>query len=1630
MKRRLISIFVSLIIVLGAVYPALSVASFAAWNGGVSIPTLSGDVYQIATPENLAWFAEAVNSGTTAINAKLTADIQLNAEGSTANVWTPIGTAENPFEGVFDGDGFTVSGLYINSPDVSNVGLFGVINDTASDETVSVTPEYIVQTKVKRVINLNVTGASVTGYQNVGGIVGNSNGAGVEKCYFEGTVTGNFNSVGGIMGWGGAESVVYECRTSGTVVGKQRTGGLVGYCSANTVVSKSYSDASVTGTTNVGGLVGTLAGSNLVGSFFLGSVNADNRVGGAVGYSTFSLVRGIYTIATINSAGANKGGAVGVTYGGEYVSIFYCYENAGCDDPVGIARTLEEMQISDFPKELNKTMTYFCYDYTNINGGYPVLIWMLETDVWSGDMKIPEMNAWDTYLIYEPAELAWFAALVNGTVPGVEANPAANATVMADLLFNINVYDDTMGITNWTPIGTTKNPYTGTFNGNGYNLAGIHTEATAGEEGKNVGLFGYVGTAQIQNVLVMDGLICGKENVGGIAGYVMNGTLKNCVCDSEVRGDKAVGGVAGNIGGSTTVTSCGMIGSIKGTNESNDQAFLQNVGGVVGYNNRATVTTSFSYADISAPLARYVGGLIGNNVGGTLTNSYSTSNVIGNITCGGIVGYNNGGTVNKCYTAGKVTGQSASGIAFGMTAGTNVSECYYDASYLTLSNTITGATGKAQTEMIGPDALTNLGLSVYDWVATANDEYFYYYPQLRLMYNSNVRQIHLTSIESVRRVQDRYVARVEIDGRIDTYYETLAAAVDYAAVTASTMLPTVYIVRDVELSETINVSATIGLFGENSATLKRAAGFTGTMLNVTGALTIGSSVYGDDNAPSFYLSGNDVLATASGITVAADATLTVDAGVEIKDFKTVTADIAAVRGSVISSLGTVNVKAGIFNTNISKTVGGAIYNDGGIVNVSGGTFKNGEATQGAAIYNNAGTVTVMGGTFNNNIASLYGGAIATNALAGKTVISGDAVFNANQSTNGGALSLSSFSTVEINGGTFTGNVAYAAGGAVYVEDGSELVISAGIISNNVSNQTRGGAVYNAGYFDMLGDAQIDSSNDVYVVKNATVTVKERLDCNGYAATITPEVYSEGLKVLDGKALGNSFSKFGLTNTSWNILANGKMTSLAMQTVAEVSKEGAYSVQFTSLYDAFESIADDETAIITVIADNTVTKPITVRGDVTLTCDETTFVTMRGGSFYGIMFDVVSCAKLRLGDSVENVDQQAQKDYAAGTRTEGQMILDGGYGHTSVVGAAAVNVQSGGELYFYDDAIIQNFKNTTTGTVTVSGTANIYGGTICNNQACYGGAVYVKQTGTLNTYGGVICDNTSENGGNAIYSLGRVNRNVYSYDYHYIEYVYDDEGNFVEAKDPVYYSTVSTDIMVKQGDTVYLNNNMIYLGTASSVVHITNLTDIPTEDPLQRSVMTLDFAKYTIGAAVLSGTGVSSSYSAFEPYEFGYYIDNGGKLGINKIIPKETSGLKLDREQGFIYGFDLDAITVGDYINQFENTSTYLRFYDMNGKVIRNTGKLTTCCYIQLRNTSGQVIDTVTVVVYGDVNCDYIIDGQDSVLIKAMAGSMLTADNTAAAVLEAADVNFDGRITDIDAQHTDASGLMTYTVGQG
>lgn len=214
----------------------------AAWDGTTKTePTKVGDVYQIATGAELAWLAETANAATTAINAVLTADINLGGKE-----WTVIGTSANPYLGVFDGKGHTICGLNVNAT-TTYQGLFGKLkNGTIKD--------------------LIVEGNVVTTSTHAAGIVGGIEAGTLENVHFRGTVNTGKNNTGGIVGFvNGANASIVGAHAEGYIFGAQNTGGIVGNLSVATdKVTDSYNWAFVSGTGLVGGIAGTCNASSLI----------------------------------------------------------------------------------------------------------------------------------------------------------------------------------------------------------------------------------------------------------------------------------------------------------------------------------------------------------------------------------------------------------------------------------------------------------------------------------------------------------------------------------------------------------------------------------------------------------------------------------------------------------------------------------------------------------------------------------------------------------------------------------------------------------------------------------------------------------------------------------------------------------------------------------------------------------------------------------------------------------------------------------------------------------------------------------------------------------------------------------------------------------------------------------------------------------------------------------------------------------------------------------------------------------------------------------------------------------------------------------------------------------------------
>ena len=242
--------------------------------------------YKISTAAELAWFRDQVNSGNNRVSATLTEDIDLAefchaADGTTYTdelSWTPI----TWFQGTFDGNGKTISNLYINA--TSNyTGFFGyayvgsIKNITFDNARVKNTGGYnfgILVGNAGSCIIENIktlANCSVEGENYVGGIAGVANGN-ISNCENRATVKG-IRYLGGVVAAYFGNSIT-SCANYGAVTGTySQVGGMVGYFDSGTIQnSANYGD--ITGKDNVGNLIGEGVICNLNNVLGTGNVTA------------------------------------------------------------------------------------------------------------------------------------------------------------------------------------------------------------------------------------------------------------------------------------------------------------------------------------------------------------------------------------------------------------------------------------------------------------------------------------------------------------------------------------------------------------------------------------------------------------------------------------------------------------------------------------------------------------------------------------------------------------------------------------------------------------------------------------------------------------------------------------------------------------------------------------------------------------------------------------------------------------------------------------------------------------------------------------------------------------------------------------------------------------------------------------------------------------------------------------------------------------------------------------------------------------------------------------------------------------------------------------------------------------
>jgi subtilisin family serine protease len=533
----------------------------AAWSGSSSKPVQNDEGYYLVTSgEELAWCAQRVNSGNSHMDMLLMAEIILNDSDNYVNQWTPIGTGDygsetydvDPFEGDFNGQGYTIQGLYIDN-DEDYQGLFGVIGGDATFENFIVsgfvrTSGEVAAGVASFVDTANATFTNVGNEVNVsasayvGGIVGKAEpgttcAVTLKYCYNKGRIIGTM-------------ATNYEADYAGGLVGSTRTGG-----ETNLVINSCYNTGEVVGLAHTaGGIIGT-GSCTIDGVYNTGTVKHYSTTDGYVNASGAIIGMWIETSTSVAVKNASY-------FSGSNPRDFG-YEST---DPSATAIAFDGPEY--FTTAVLADYDGFATRYgSSFNDGYPYLSW---ENVSRERPVVPSMpgSAENPYVISTPEDLV-----------AMSENVAAGHSYAAEYVVLANDID--MDGVAFNSIGTYRNSkgsyFSGNFDGQGHCIANLSisssTTSYETDEGAGVGLFGHTRNATITH-LEVTGEVSGTIWVGGIVGYGYATHVTNCLSRVNVsatsyeEGDGQgiyAGGIVGqsytDFEGGGSVTGCAYFGT-------------------------------------------------------------------------------------------------------------------------------------------------------------------------------------------------------------------------------------------------------------------------------------------------------------------------------------------------------------------------------------------------------------------------------------------------------------------------------------------------------------------------------------------------------------------------------------------------------------------------------------------------------------------------------------------------------------------------------------------------------------------------------------------------------------------------------------------------------------------------------------------------------------------------------------------------------------------------------------------------------------------------------------------------------------------------------------------------------------
>ena len=693
--------------------------------------TDSDEAYEIGNAGQLYWFAGLVNGTLTdgteqnlKANAVLTADIIVNKDlltsintdedgnvtnGTSFRIWLPIGKINSDngkqmlYAGIFDGKGYSISGVYANLYDAPVEDPKNIYNNK------NFAGLFGLHAGVTR--NLGILDSYMRGEYSIGGICGCNDGGTIQNCYSAATVCGD-SDIGGICGSSEGDSIIENSYNAGYVYGAD--GSIGGICGDNSAtLQKCYNVGTVKGEFKVGGIVGGSSGSGntiwLKDCYNRGSVIGDTRdIGGIGGYIGYSLVENCYSQATV-SGNTNVGGICGDGRADTFQNTYYdsnlytgdalgyysedatikqtegkpsqAFESgeiayllqAGREEPVW-GQTLSGNDVQAYPvlggeKVYQITEYKGCIESTGIagttynnNANAPVFgphVYengfcticsayepaVLTTGKYDIDANGEITDSDEAYEIGNAGQLYWFAGLVNGTLTdGTAQNLEANAVLTADIKVNKSLLET-----------IEKDKDGNVTNGNSF-----RAWSPMGMSDENGRFTGYYAGIFDGNGHSISGLytnlyndpnadITGKEFYAGLFG-AQSGVIRNVgILDSYMRGYQEIGGICGsNAGGS--IQNCYSAAAVWGDSY---------IGGICGWNKiEGSIENCYNAGNVYGN-TEGIGGICGANYA-TLQKCYNVGTIEGNRHIGGIAGSsfkdNNVIGIKDCYNRGNVTG--------------------------------------------------------------------------------------------------------------------------------------------------------------------------------------------------------------------------------------------------------------------------------------------------------------------------------------------------------------------------------------------------------------------------------------------------------------------------------------------------------------------------------------------------------------------------------------------------------------------------------------------------------------------------------------------------------------------------------------------------------------------------------------------------------------------------------------------------------------------------------------------------------------------------------------------------------------------------------------------------------------